>query len=219
MGKLLVAEDELPVRLFLKEALRIGGHEVVTVENGMEGVRLLLAGESFDLILSDIRMPCVDGARFAEIVRDMGLVMPMLMLTASPQSALDIWERGLVQGVLKKPVDLSELMSEIDVALAMRLERRTTPRMSFSIPVTLQTDDGSEFDGLLADISAGGIRINWDTPVDKQTIGQFKRLLVNDINLPIQAKHSVGEPQTGFTFQIRTRQEVAQLGKLLSNIS
>ncbi len=224
MGKLLVLEDELPVRLFLNEALRMAGHQVCTVANGMEGLRQFLDGESFDLILSDVQMPQMSGLRFVERVREMGVVIPILMLTASPEMVIELWEKGSIQGVLRKPVDLSELLDEVKLALGLTLDRRNTPRMAWTVPVTLTSDSGVELSGLIADISAGGVRINWDQPIDREALAGLKRLIVDDprlddLQLSIQAMHSLNEPQTGFTFELKTRDDVAQLGRLLSHIS
>ena len=62
MSRILLAEDDQPVRAFVKKALEMDGHSVVEAEDG--GLALDLLGDNqgnFDLLLSDIRMPIMDG--------------------------------------------------------------------------------------------------------------------------------------------------------------
>lgn len=225
MSRILVVEDELPVRLFLREALGMAGHQVVTAANGVEGLRRLLDEEQgVDLVLSDVCMPEMGGKQFVELLREKGLVLPVLMLTATPHAVLELWEAGKVQGVLKKPVDLTELQDEVALALQLRLDRRSTPRLSWPLPVRVLSHDGVEIHGLIADISPGGVRVNWEDPIDVETISDFEQILVDDprlgeIQLPVMPAHSLDQPQTGFTFHLRTREEINRLGQLLSHIS
>ena len=68
MAQILVAEDDEGVREFLVEALELFGHEVRVASNGMEAASLLGA-QGFDVLLTDLRMPKVDGLELLQIAR------------------------------------------------------------------------------------------------------------------------------------------------------
>ena len=66
VAKLLIAEDDMGVRLLVERALRLEGHEVVAVEDGELALEVLEQHEGrFDLLLSDIRMPAMTGIELA----------------------------------------------------------------------------------------------------------------------------------------------------------
>ena len=70
MARILIAEDEAGVRLLVARALRMEGHEVVMAEDGDMAIDILAEENGrFDLILSDIRMPGLDGLEVARRIR------------------------------------------------------------------------------------------------------------------------------------------------------
>ena len=60
MAKILITEDEDSLRMFVARALRLDGHETAEAADGEQGLEMLEEGE-YDLLLSDIRMPVMDG--------------------------------------------------------------------------------------------------------------------------------------------------------------
>ena len=63
MARILLVDDEEPVRGFLKRGLELDGHEVTTAIDGGDGLdRLVESGGAFDLLLTDIRMPIMDAS-------------------------------------------------------------------------------------------------------------------------------------------------------------
>lgn len=80
MAKILIAEDEDSLRRFVARALNMDGHETVEAGDGAEALEHLQAG-SFDLLLSDIRMPVMDGIALAAASANLTPSMPILLMT------------------------------------------------------------------------------------------------------------------------------------------
>lgn len=79
--RLLVIEDEAPMRTALVETLAAEGYRVRSAANGVTGLELACI-ETFDLILLDVMMPGLDGFAVCRGLRQRGRTMPVLMLTA-----------------------------------------------------------------------------------------------------------------------------------------
>ena len=84
MPRILVIEDETPMRTALADLLSVEGHRVLAAANGENGLRRAL-DEKPDLILLDIMMPRLDGFALCAELRRLGHTMPILMLTAKGQ--------------------------------------------------------------------------------------------------------------------------------------
>jgi DNA-binding response OmpR family regulator len=120
MSKILVTEDERDIRELIAFTLRFAGYEVVTAENGEEGV-LLAAQEKPDMILMDVRMPKLTGYEAcARIKADPELAdIPVVFLSAKGQeteirTGLDA---GASEYLLKPfgPMELVERVKELMV--------------------------------------------------------------------------------------------------------
>lgn len=81
-SRLLLIDDTPFFREVVKRYLAADGHEVETAVNGEDGLNRLAKGPEFDLIVSDIEMPVMDGWEFAREVRRRGIRTPMLALTS-----------------------------------------------------------------------------------------------------------------------------------------
>ena len=89
MARILVAEDEETVRELVTRALTQDGHEVEAVADGAAALEKLAASEPFELLLSDIRMPVMDGIALAlSAARDFPRVAIVLM--TGSLSSIDI---------------------------------------------------------------------------------------------------------------------------------
>lgn len=120
--RLLIIEDELPMRTALAETLTAEGYRVQSAADGTSGLELACTG-SFDLILLDVMMPGLDGYAVCKELRKRGRTMPVLMLTAKGQ--IDDRVDGLDSGAddyLVKPFSLKELLARVR-ALLRRQER------------------------------------------------------------------------------------------------
>jgi CheY-like chemotaxis protein len=121
--RILVADD-CPAHLrFVAEILQSAGAEVVLAENGQALVDLAVAatqaGTTFNLILTDIQMPVMDGCEATRQLRKMGHTEPIIALTASPVT--DGWPKCLDCGCddfMTKPLDPSTFAAVIAKYLA-----------------------------------------------------------------------------------------------------
>ena len=120
--RLLILEDEAPMRTALVETLAAEGYRVRSAADGLAGLELACT-ETFDLILLDVMMPGLDGFAVCRELRKRGRDMPVLMLTAKGQ--IDDRVEGLDSGAddyLLKPFSLKELLARVR-ALLRRHER------------------------------------------------------------------------------------------------
>jgi two-component system, cell cycle response regulator CpdR len=124
MARILVAEDETQVREFVRLALERRGHRITAVEDGTQALAKL-ENERFDLLLTDIVMPGLDGIALAlRVTRDRpGL--PVLLMTgfaAERQRAHNI--EALFHKVLLKPFSLVELIETVEGFLPSNAPKR-----------------------------------------------------------------------------------------------
>ncbi len=119
MAKILVAEDEASLREFVQRALSYHGHEVIAVRDGAEGLHELLeADPPFDLLLTDIVMPVMDGIALSLKVAKEFPDLKVLLMTgyaAERQRAHNLEE--LIFDVLAKPFTLDEICERVEEAL------------------------------------------------------------------------------------------------------
>lgn len=122
MARILVAEDDDNVRSFVVRALQMSGHDVLDASDG--GLALEIVAEEdgqFDLLVSDIKMPVMDGISLALSV---GATYPDLTIVLMTGFA-DQRERAhgldaLIYDVINKPFSLAQLVEKVNDALAGR---------------------------------------------------------------------------------------------------
>ncbi|SHM93995.1 response regulator [Roseibium suaedae] len=123
MARILLTEDDEAVRSFVKRALELDGHSVRAAEDGGEAVEVLTRENgAFDLLLSDIKMPVMDGIALAlHSARDWP-DLPILLMTGFADqreraSGLD----NLVHDIITKPFSLADIRKSVKDALAGHL--------------------------------------------------------------------------------------------------
>ena len=124
MERILIIEDELPMRTALADVLAAENHRVLTAPDGESGLERALA-EKPDLILLDIMMPKLDGYAVCAELRRLGNPVPILMLTAKGQ--VEDRVTGLDAGAddyLVKPFSTEELLARVR-AMLRRAHRQT----------------------------------------------------------------------------------------------
>ena len=118
MARILVAEDEASVREFVRRALESRHHDVVAVADGAEALAVL-AGGAFDLLLTDIVMPVMDGIALSlKVAKDHpGLRIVMMTGYAAERSRahnLDF----LLHDVVTKPFTIEQICQKVAEVLA-----------------------------------------------------------------------------------------------------
>lgn len=117
MLKILVAEDDHELRRLFAHVLMKNGYTVKEVCNGKEALEALDA-ECFDLIISDIMMPVMDGYEFVRQLRESGNTTPVMMITA--KDAFDDMRRGFLFGsddYMVKPINVNEMVLRVQALL------------------------------------------------------------------------------------------------------
>lgn len=123
--RILVVDDERVVLASVRKALRKDDYEIDTVERAADGLELL-GQRSYDVVLTDLMMPEVDGLELLARVRDLGLDVQTIMITGYPtvKTALKAKKLGAFEYVTK-PFTRHELRSVVVRALRHAAEQRT----------------------------------------------------------------------------------------------
>lgn len=117
MLKILIAEDDRELRQLFARVLTRDGYTVKGVSNGKEALDAIDA-EYYDLIISDIMMPVMDGYELVNTLRDSGNTTPVLMITA--KDAFDDMRRGFLSGTddyMVKPINVNEMTLRVGALL------------------------------------------------------------------------------------------------------
>lgn len=119
MAQILVVDDEPALRALTARALEGRGHDVVTAEDGLDAYEKLASGEvRVDLVLSDIRMPAMDGIELAEAIVADNLAKRVLLMTGYAEHRERAEQMsGVVRGVVEKPFTIIQIRDAVDTAL------------------------------------------------------------------------------------------------------
>ncbi|MBQ4560314.1 MAG: response regulator transcription factor [Tyzzerella sp.] len=152
MHKILIAEDDCELLELFSHVLTKHGYTVKDVSNGQEALDAI-KNDYFDIIISDIMMPVMDGYEFVSKLREDGNTTPVLMITA--KDAFDDMRMGFLSGTddyMVKPVNVNEMILRVQALIRraqMMNERKqmigkttlecdsltvTTPKESFILP-------------------------------------------------------------------------------------
>lgn len=128
-ARILLVEDELPMRLALKDILESEGYRIQTASDGDAGLGLAIEQEP-ELILLDVMLPKLDGVALCAELRRLAIPTPVLMLTARGQ--VEDRVAGLDSGAddyLVKPFSTEELLARVRALLRRRVPETPTPSM------------------------------------------------------------------------------------------
>ena len=127
MFKILIAEDDKELRQLFQHVLTKNGYAVTGVSNGEEAIQAMVESY-YDLIISDIMMPKMDGYEMVRTLRQSGTTIPVMMITS--KDAFDDMRLGFLSGsddYMVKPVNINEMVLRVGALLRraqMANERR-----------------------------------------------------------------------------------------------
>ncbi len=120
MATVLLVDDDDSIRMSLKKALEIGGHESLTAENGLDALAILKE-RPVDLIVTDLFMPDMDGIQFALQLRREAADTPFIAMSGGGvyqnMSMLDVAGKMGAARTLEKPFDVSDFLDAVREAL------------------------------------------------------------------------------------------------------
>ncbi|ABE38179.1 response regulator [Rhodopseudomonas pseudopalustris] len=122
MSRILIADDEESMRLLVARAIAMDGHEIMTAEDGSEALEILVehAGR-FDLLLTDIKMPIMDGIALAlAAARDFPDLTILLMTGFADQRERASGLDAIIHDVITKPFSVVDIRNAVANALAAR---------------------------------------------------------------------------------------------------
>lgn len=129
MFRILIAEDDAELRKLFEHVLSRNGYEVTGVDNGKKAFDMLQA-DYYDLVISDIMMPVMDGYELVRAIRRSGLTLPVMMITA--KDAFDDMRMGFNSGTddyMVKPINVNEMVLRVG-ALLRRAQMLTDRRLT-----------------------------------------------------------------------------------------
>jgi EAL domain-containing protein (putative c-di-GMP-specific phosphodiesterase class I) len=118
--RVLLVDDQPSVLRSMSRVLAVRGYVVETASNGVDAIRLVANGD-FDVVVSDIAMPEMDGIRLLSEIRAHDLYVPVILMTGEPtvDTAVQALEHGAIH-YLTKPFQLPVLESMLDKAIRLR---------------------------------------------------------------------------------------------------
>lgn len=112
---ILVVDDDSFLQECLSHSLTSNGHEVKIANNGREALAVLAADKSINLVISDLRMPVMDGVEFRLEMLNRHIDCPFILTTGNPELiSKDILQKLSLQALLVKPYPMSELEESIE---------------------------------------------------------------------------------------------------------
>lgn len=134
--KILIVEDEPKTGEYLRQGLTEAGYISDLVPNGADGLHMALQGE-YDLLILDVMLPGLNGWQVLQALRDRGIGMPVLFLTARDQ--VEDRVKGLELGAddyLVKPFSFAELLARVRIILrrSKSSSRSATRSVVLSLP-------------------------------------------------------------------------------------
>jgi CheY-like chemotaxis protein len=122
VARVLIADDEDSMRSLVARAIAMDGHETVTAQDGAEALDILTDNEgAFDLLLTDIKMPIMDGIALAlATARNFPALTILLMTGFADQRERASGLNAIVHDVITKPFSVADIRSAVANALAAR---------------------------------------------------------------------------------------------------
>jgi two-component system, cell cycle response regulator CpdR len=122
MSRVLIADDEESMRMLVERAIAMDGHDIAVAEDGAEALEILNRDDgAFDLLLTDIQMPVMDGIALAlTAARDFPELTILLMTGFADQRERAHGLDAIVHDVITKPFSVADIRTAVAVALGER---------------------------------------------------------------------------------------------------
>ena len=122
MPRVLIADDEESMRVLVARAIAMDGHDTVTAQDGAEALDILTRDNgAFDLLLTDIQMPVMDGIALAlSAARDYPSLVILLMTGYAAQRERASNLTAIAHDVISKPFSVADIRTAVADALASR---------------------------------------------------------------------------------------------------
>src|SRR4030081_3944172 len=122
MSRVLIVDDEESMRMLVARAIAMDGHDTVTAQDGAEALDILIREHGrFDLLVTDIRMPVMDGSALAlAAARDFPDLKILLMTGFADQRERASGLNAIVHDVVTKPFSVADIRTAVADALAAR---------------------------------------------------------------------------------------------------
>ena len=125
MPRVLIADDEESMRVLVARAIAMDGHDTVTAQDGAEALEILTRDNgAFDLLLTDIQMPVMDGIALAlSAARDYPDLVILLMTGYAAQRERASNLNAIAHDVISKPFSVADIRTAVADALASRKQQ------------------------------------------------------------------------------------------------
>ena len=126
-ASILVVEDDKASQSLIKKILENRGYEIAIAQDGIDAITLL-SQEHYDIIVSDVNMPNLDGFKLLEIINQKGIEIPVIFLTA--RTDLDDQMRGIELGAvdyITKPIEKERLLTKIQALIGTAHTKNLCP--------------------------------------------------------------------------------------------
>ena len=121
MPRVLIVDDEESMRMLVARAIAMDGHDIATAEDGAEALEILSDQGAFDLLLTDIQMPVMDGIALAlAAARDFPDLTILLMTGFADQRERASGLNAIAYDVISKPFSVADVRTAVADALASR---------------------------------------------------------------------------------------------------
>ena len=122
MPRVLIADDEYAMRTLVARAVAMDGHDIVTAQDGAEALEILTREDgAFDLLLTDIQMPIMDGIALAlSAARDFPGLTILLMTGFADQRERASNLSAIAHDVITKPFSVADIRTAVADALSAR---------------------------------------------------------------------------------------------------
>ena len=150
MAKILIIDDEAPIRSSLREILEYENYQVSEAEDGAEGVKLG-SKFAFDVIFCDVKMPKFDGLEVLDLLKENEVASPVVMISGhgTVDTAVEALKKGAYD-FIQKPLDLNRVLLTVRHALDQGKLEKETKRLEQKI----QTERSTAIVGESAEVRA-----------------------------------------------------------------